>query len=95
MYFFYYFYHRVTEILGYRPVDLLGKLCYEFYGESDQDYMMESFDQGMYDQRKTFVLSVKYFKSFNPLYKFFLRVFFGIRISRLFQLSLGIKTFGK
>ena len=38
--------YRVTEILGYRPVDLLGKLCYEFYGESDQDYMMESFDQG-------------------------------------------------
>ena len=50
--------YRVTEILGYRPVDLLGKLCYEFYGESDQDYMMESFDQGKYDQCKVVSLFV-------------------------------------
>lgn len=37
---------RVTEILGYRPIDLLGKLCYEFYSENDVDHMKESFEQG-------------------------------------------------
>jgi len=44
--FFYLRVSRVTEILGYKPVDLLGKLCYEFYSKNDVEHMMESFDQG-------------------------------------------------
>ena len=40
------FHDRVTDILGYRPVDLLNKLCYEFYVKEDVEHMMENFDQG-------------------------------------------------
>lgn len=39
---------RVTDILGYRPVDLLGKVCYDFYIKEDVEYMMESYEQGQF-----------------------------------------------
>ena len=37
---------RVTDILGYRTVDLLGKLCYDFYAKEDVQFMMENYVQG-------------------------------------------------
>ena len=33
------------DILGYRPVDLLGKLCYDFYAKEDVGFMMENYNQ--------------------------------------------------
>ncbi|XP_066912914.1 aryl hydrocarbon receptor nuclear translocator homolog isoform X2 [Clytia hemisphaerica] len=55
---------RVTEILGYRPIDLLGKLCYEFYSENDVDHMKESFEQVL--KLKGQPLSIRYhFKHMN------------------------------
>ena len=39
-------YFRVTDILGYRPVDLLGKSCYDFYIKEDVEYMAENYEQG-------------------------------------------------
>ena len=38
----------MSEILGYRPIDLLGQPCYKFYSENDVDHMKESFEQGNY-----------------------------------------------
>ncbi|XP_065672575.1 aryl hydrocarbon receptor nuclear translocator 2-like isoform X2 [Hydra vulgaris] len=36
---------RVTDVLGYRPIDLLGKLCFDFYLHEDAKYMSENYDQ--------------------------------------------------
>lgn len=55
---------RVTDILGYRPVDLLGKLCYEFYVKEDIEHMMENFDQVL--KLKGNQISIQYkFKHMN------------------------------
>lgn len=37
---------RATQVVGYAPADLLGKLCYEFYHLEDQQHMRDNFDQG-------------------------------------------------
>lgn len=39
---------RATQVIGYAPADLLGKLCYEFYHPEDQQHMRDNFDQGFY-----------------------------------------------
>ncbi|KAM3967670.1 aryl hydrocarbon receptor nuclear translocator homolog tgo isoform 2-T2 [Aphomia sociella] len=36
---------RATQVVGYAPSDLLGKLCYEFYHLEDQQHMRDNFDQ--------------------------------------------------
>ncbi|XP_075972349.1 aryl hydrocarbon receptor nuclear translocator homolog tgo isoform X2 [Anticarsia gemmatalis] len=36
---------RATQVVGYAPADLLGKLCYEFYHPEDQQHMRDNFDQ--------------------------------------------------
>nr|UVT84817.1 tango [Hyphantria cunea] len=36
---------RATQVIGYAPADLLGKLCYEFYHPEDQQHMRDNFDQ--------------------------------------------------
>ncbi|XP_059050421.1 aryl hydrocarbon receptor nuclear translocator homolog isoform X2 [Achroia grisella] len=36
---------RATQVVGYAPADLLGKLCYEFYHLEDQQHMRDNFDQ--------------------------------------------------
>lgn len=38
---------RATQVVGYAPADLLGKLCYEFYHPEDQQHMRDNFDQGL------------------------------------------------
>eukprot|EP00112_Aurelia_sp_Birch-Aquarium-sp1_P006658 Seg1730.6 transcript_id=Seg1730.6/GoldUCD/mRNA.D3Y31 product="Aryl hydrocarbon receptor nuclear translocator" protein_id=Seg1730.6/GoldUCD/D3Y31 len=35
----------VTEILGYKPIELLGKNCYDFYHPENQDEMFANFKQ--------------------------------------------------
>ncbi|XP_065059642.1 aryl hydrocarbon receptor nuclear translocator homolog isoform X3 [Rhopilema esculentum] len=35
----------VTEILGYKPIELLGKNCYEFYHPENQEEMFANFKQ--------------------------------------------------
>lgn len=37
---------RVSNILGYQPQELLGKLCFDFYHPEDQSHMKESFKHG-------------------------------------------------
>uniref|UniRef100_A0A2A4JZ50 Aryl hydrocarbon receptor nuclear translocator homolog n=1 Tax=Heliothis virescens TaxID=7102 RepID=A0A2A4JZ50_HELVI len=36
---------RATQVVGYAPADLLGKLSYEFYHPEDQQHMRDNFDQ--------------------------------------------------
>lgn len=36
---------RATQVIGYAPADLLGKLCYEFFHPEDQQHMRDNFDQ--------------------------------------------------
>lgn len=38
---------RVTEVLGYKPQDLLNELCYDFFHPDDLEHMMESYQQGL------------------------------------------------
>jgi len=54
---------RVTDILGYRPVDLLGKTCYDFYLPEDAEYMAENYEQVL--KLKGQPLSIRY--HFKPL----------------------------
>lgn len=55
---------RVTDILGYRPVDLLGKSCYDFYIPEDVEYMSENYEQVL--KLKGQPLSIRYhFKHAN------------------------------
>lgn len=49
---------RVTEILGYRPVDLLGKSCYDFYEKDDVGFMYDNYEQVL--KLKGQPLSIKY-----------------------------------
>jgi len=37
---------RVMNILGYKPPELLGKSCFDFFHPEDQTHMKESFEQG-------------------------------------------------
>lgn len=43
---------RATQVVGYAPADLLGKLCYEFYHPEDQQHMRDNFDQGIFKTSK-------------------------------------------
>ena len=38
---------RVSNILGYQPQELLGKLCFDYYHTEDQNHMKESFKHGI------------------------------------------------
>ncbi|XP_073244626.1 aryl hydrocarbon receptor nuclear translocator 2-like isoform X2 [Porites lutea] len=49
---------RVTEVLGYKPQDLLNELCYDFFHPDDLEHMMESYQQVMKLKGQT--LSVRY-----------------------------------
>ena len=46
MIFFIFYLRRVTEILGYKPIELLGKSCFEFYHQENQAEMFANFKQG-------------------------------------------------
>lgn len=71
------YFFRVTDILGYRPVDLLGKSCYDFYIKEDVEYMAENYEQGtvfyvfecclLYSVNELFVNAVKRFYYENIL----------------------------
>jgi len=37
---------RVIALLGYKPPELLGKSCFDFFHPEDQTHMKESFEQG-------------------------------------------------
>jgi len=37
---------RVSNILGYQPSELLGKMCFDYYHPEDQNHMKESFKHG-------------------------------------------------
>ncbi|KAJ1521143.1 hypothetical protein ONE63_002838 [Megalurothrips usitatus] len=49
---------RVMNILGYKPPELLGKSCFEFFHPEDQTHMKESFEQVL--KLKGQVMSVMY-----------------------------------
>lgn len=49
---------RVTNILGYQPQELLGKICFEYYHPEDQSHMKESFKHVL--NLKGQVMSVMY-----------------------------------
>lgn len=49
---------RVTGVLGYEPVELLGKTCYDFYHMDDQAHMKQNFEQVV--KLKGQVVSVMY-----------------------------------
>jgi len=37
--------HRIMQLMGYSPPELLGKSCFEFIHNEDQTHMKENFDQ--------------------------------------------------
>lgn len=37
--------HRIMQLMGYSPPELLGKSCFEFIHNEDQSHMKENFDQ--------------------------------------------------
>lgn len=39
---------RVIGVLGYQPVDLLNKSCYDFFHPDDIAHMKENFEQGKF-----------------------------------------------
>lgn len=45
---------RATQVVGYAPADLLGKLCYEFYHPEDQQHMRDNFDQGIWKKERNY-----------------------------------------
>ncbi|KAH7643735.1 aryl hydrocarbon receptor nuclear translocator-like protein [Dermatophagoides farinae] len=49
---------RVTNILGYQPQELLGKICFDYYHPEDQSHMKESFKHVL--SLKGQVMSVMY-----------------------------------
>ncbi|KAJ6220909.1 hypothetical protein RDWZM_006721 [Blomia tropicalis] len=49
---------RVSNILGYQPQELLGKLCFDYYHPEDQNHMKESFKHVL--SLKGQVMSVMY-----------------------------------
>lgn len=49
---------RVTKILGYKPQDLLGKSCFDYFHPDDQTIMRENFDQAVNSRGQ--VVSVLY-----------------------------------
>ncbi|XP_078369880.1 aryl hydrocarbon receptor nuclear translocator 2-like isoform X2 [Oculina patagonica] len=49
---------RVSDVLGYKPQELLNELCYDFFHPDDLEHMMESYQQVMKLKGQT--LSVRY-----------------------------------
>lgn len=49
---------RVIGLLGYEPIDLLGKFCFDFFHPEDQNHMKDSFEQVL--KLKGQVMSVMY-----------------------------------
>ena len=37
--------HRIMQLMGYSPPELLGKSCFEFIHNEDQAHMKENFEQ--------------------------------------------------
>lgn len=37
---------RVSDVLGYKPQELLNEVCYDFFHPDDLEHMMESYQQG-------------------------------------------------
>lgn len=49
---------RVSDVLGYKPQELLNEVCYDFFHPDDLEHMMESYQQVMKLKGQT--LSVRY-----------------------------------
>lgn len=49
---------RVTDVLGYKPQELLNEVCFDFFHHDDLEHMMESYQQVMKLKGQT--LSVRY-----------------------------------
>lgn len=51
---------RVTHILGYAPIELLGKSCYDFFHPDDISHMKENFDQVLRQKGQLFSLGYRF-----------------------------------